>query len=168
MSLFTIIMLQELNEEEEWLLEMLQKCRLLRDQEVEVRSLQSIFQHVSWIILSESTAVARHELGTPWTQIRMFYQSSEAAQSQPQSQSRSLYWLTYLLLTRLVVYTIYKWTMQLMLIYELIQVQNLSTPYTVNTFHTYMLEYYNNCLINTQFIECTRITVFFLNISHPL
>lgn len=118
--------------------------------------------------LSESTAVARHELGTPWTQIRMFNQPSGAAQSQPQSQSRSLYWLTYLLLTRLVVYTIYKWTMQLMLIYELIQVQNLSTPYTVNTFHTYMLEYYNNCLINTQFIACTRITVFFLNISHPL
>lgn len=39
----------------------------------------------------------------------------------------------------------------LMLIHELIQVQNLSTPYTVNTFHMYMLEYYNNCLINTQF-----------------
>lgn len=35
-------MLQELNEEEEWLLEMLQKCRLLRDQKVEVRSFQNI------------------------------------------------------------------------------------------------------------------------------
>lgn len=154
MSLFTIIMLQELNEEEEWLLEMPQKCRLLRDQEVEVRSLlQSIFQHVSWIIYRRIPRVAQHELGTPWTQIRdvLLSQSSGAAQSQP--QSRSLYWLTYLLLTRLVVvvYTIYKWTMQLMLIYELIQVQNLSTPYTVNTFHTYMFEYCNNCLINTQF-----------------
>lgn len=152
MSLFTIIMLQELNEEEEWLLEMPQKCRLLRDQEVEVRSLQNISQHTyRELFIGESTAVARRELGTPWTQIRMFYQPSGAAQSQPQSQSRSLYWLTYLLLTRFVVYTIYKWTMQLMLIYELIQVQNLSTPYTVNTFHTYMLEYCNNCLINTQF-----------------
>lgn len=64
MSLFTIIMLQELNEEEEWLLEMPQKCRLLRDQEVEVRSLQSILTRIV-NYLSESTAVARHELGTP-------------------------------------------------------------------------------------------------------
>lgn len=149
MSLFTIIMLQELKEEEEWLLEMLQKCRLLCDQEVEARSLQNISTRIVNYLL-ESTAVARHELGTPCTQIQIFYQPSGAAQSQPQSQSRSLYRLTYLLLTRLVVYTIYKWTM-LMLIHELIQVQNLSTPYTVNTFHMYMLEYYNNCLINTQF-----------------
>lgn len=141
-----------------------QKCRLLRDQEVEVRSFQSIATRIV-NYLSESTAIARHKLGTPWTQIQMFCQPSGAAQSQPQSQSRSLYWLTYLLFTRLV-YTIYKWTMQLMLIYELIQVQNLSTPYTVNTFHTYMLEYYNNCLILN--LACTRITVFSLNISHPL
>lgn len=57
-------MLQELNEEEEWLFEMLQKCRLLRDQEVKVRSLQSILTHINYLM--ESTAVARHKLGTPY------------------------------------------------------------------------------------------------------
>jgi len=43
-------MLQELNEEEEWLLEMLQKCRLLCDQKVEVRSLQNTSTRLSYII----------------------------------------------------------------------------------------------------------------------
>lgn len=124
---------------------MLQKCRLLRDQEVEVRSFQSIATRIV-NYLSESTSTQTWHSSNSW----MFCRSNGAAQSQPQSQSRSLYWLTYLSLARLV-YTIYKWTMQLMLIYELIQVQNLSTPYTVNTFHTYMFEYCNNCLINTQF-----------------
>lgn len=55
MSLFTIIMLQELNEEEEWLLEMLQKCRLLRDQKVEVRSLRNTLNAFIVNYLSEST-----------------------------------------------------------------------------------------------------------------
>lgn len=53
MSLFTIIMLQELNEEEEWLLEMPQKCRLLRDQEVEVRSLQKYFNTYRELFIGE-------------------------------------------------------------------------------------------------------------------
>jgi len=57
-------MLQELNEEEEWLLEMLQKCRLLCDQKVEVRSLQNTLTHLSYIIY-QSTTVSPHKLGTP-------------------------------------------------------------------------------------------------------
>lgn len=50
-------MLQELNEEEEWLLEMLQKCRLLRDQKVEVRSLENILTRFIVNYLSESTTL---------------------------------------------------------------------------------------------------------------
>jgi len=59
-------MLQELNEEEEWLLEMLQKCRLLCDQKVEVRSLQNTLLNAFIVhYLSESTTMAPHKLGTP-------------------------------------------------------------------------------------------------------
>lgn len=50
-------MLQELNEEEEWLLEMLQKCRLLRDQKVEVRSLQNTLTRYCERIIYQSTTM---------------------------------------------------------------------------------------------------------------
>lgn len=112
----------------------------LRDQEVEARlTLQSILTRELLGEYRGSSTQTWHSLNAD-TDVLLTRRSSNNF-SRNHNYGHCVLALAYLLLARLVVYTIYKWTMQLMLMYELIQVQNLSTPYTVDTFHTYMLEW---------------------------
>lgn len=122
-------------------LKMPQKCRLLCDQKVEVRSLQNIL--ITFIVNLFSTKSTTGDSTQTWHSLNA---DKDVLATKRSSTISTAITITVTccglpiscLRDLLLCIRCTNERCDVTLIYDLIQVQNLSTPYTVNTFHTYI------------------------------